>query len=99
MSNRPFLCVGFLALAITAGPSFAAGDCSDNWSQMAGTVASNKLTAPKDLQQLAKGKVPGKLVKISLCKAYEGFHYELVFLDGSGQLVNLMGDAKDPFPQ
>jgi len=89
------------ALITAAGlmPARAADVCTDNWSSMAGTVSANGLTPAKDLQQLAAAKVPGKLIKISLCKGDYGFRYQLVFLDASGQLVTLPVDARNPFPQ
>lgn len=88
-----------LALVCAMLPAFAAPYCTDNWSNMASQVAANGLTPAKDLQQLAAAKVPGKLIKVSLCKAPNGYQYELVFLDAGGQLVNLVVDAKNPFPQ
>jgi hypothetical protein len=91
-----------LAIAVLLGlpaPALAASYCTDNWSDMAGAVAANGLAPPMNLQQLAAGRVPGKLVKISLCKAGYGYQYQLVFLDPSGQLVTLPVDAKNPFGQ
>jgi len=85
-------------LALSA-PVQAASSCTDDWSVMAGTVAANGLAPPKNLQLLAAGRVPGKLVKVSLCKAGYGYQYQLVFLDASGQLVTLPVDAKNPFAQ
>jgi len=87
------------ALTALAAPAGAADYCTDNWSAMSGQVAANGLTPAKDLQQLAAAKVPGKLIKVSLCKGSYGFQYKLVFLDAAGQLVNLAVDAKNPFPQ
>src|ERR1700686_3297897 len=86
------------ALAGFAGPALGAGACSDNWSDMANQVAANGLAPPKNLQQLAAAKVPGKLIKTSLCKGAYGFQYQLVFLDAAGQLVNLNVDARNPLP-
>src|SRR5450631_118673 len=87
------------AFAALSGPALAAGACSDNWSDMANQVAANGLAPPKNLQQLASAKVPGKLIKISLCKGAYGYQYQLVFLDAAGQLVNLNVVARNPFPQ
>jgi hypothetical protein len=90
-----------VAVIAATGPSpaRAADVCTDNWSSMAGTVSANGLTPAKDLQQLAATRVPGKLIKISLCGGDYGFRYQLVFLDAAGQLVTLRVDARNPFPQ
>jgi len=87
------------AVVALAGPSGAANACTDNWSTMAAEVAANGLAPAKDLQQLAASKVPGKLIKVALCKSAYGFQYELIFLDASGQLVTLPVDARKPFAQ
>ena len=88
-----------LVLSVPPVPVQAAATCTDNWSDMAGTVASYGLAPPKNLQALAAGRVPGKLVKISLCKSAYGYQYQLVFLDASGQLVTIPVDARNPFAQ
>ena len=99
MSSRLSATFTAAALALAASPALAAGACTDNWSVMAGEVAANKLAPVKDLQQLAAAKMPGKLIKVSLCQVSGGFQYQLVFLGYGGQLVNLTVDARDPFPQ
>ena len=75
----------------------AAASCTDDWSELVRLVAANNLTPAKDLQRLAMAKFPGKLVKISLCQANDG--YQLVFLNPGGQLVDRSVDAHNPFPQ
>lgn len=77
----------------------AAGACTENWSEMASAVSANGLMPAKDLQRLAKDHIDGKLVKISLCEDNGSFKYELVTLNGAGQLVTQAVDAKTPFPQ
>jgi len=41
----------------------------------------------------------GKIVKVSLCQNAGAFHYELVYLNGNGQVMTQALDAKTPFPQ
>ena len=96
---RKLWLTAFLMSLAAAHPALAADGCTDNWSTIAGTVAANNLTSAKDLQRLAKAKMAGKLVKVSLCQAYGSFQYQLVFLDVSGQLATLTVDARNPFPQ
>ena len=88
-----------LMLALPGAPAQAAGYCTDNFSDIASAVQANGLTPAKDLQDLASGKVDGKLIKISLCGSGDAYTYKLVVLQPGGQLVNLSVDAKNPFPQ
>lgn len=91
---------GILLIGLTASASLAWADgCTEDWSEMAAAVKANSLTPAKSLQALAKGKVEGKLVKISLCSSGGSYQYQLVFLQADGQLVNVTVDARNPFPQ
>jgi uncharacterized membrane protein YkoI len=99
--------VAFLVMVLVAGSlwapaahaALADGACTENWSDMAAAVKANGLTPAKNLQQLAHGKVDGKLVKVGLCLSGGAYRYELVFLQEGGQLVTTTVDAKTPFPQ
>ena len=89
-----------LALLLAAPlPAAHAAGCTDNWSEMAAMVQANGLTPVKDLQRLAKGRIDGKLIKVSLCETGGAYQYELVFLNAGGQVVTQPVDAKTPFPQ
>jgi len=88
-----------IATLLATGSARAAEVCTDNWSIMANQVSANGLAPAKDLQQLATAKVPGKLIKVSLCQGSYGFQYHLVFLDAAGQLATVDVDARNPFPQ
>jgi len=90
---------GLILAVLLASPARvqAASYCTDDWSNMAEVVAASGLVPPADLQRLAASRVPGKIVKISLCDAGSRYQYELVFLEASGQLVTLRVDAKKPF--
>jgi uncharacterized membrane protein YkoI len=91
-----------LALMLaTAVPNAAmAGEgCTENYSDMASTVKAKGLMPAKQVQQLAQGKIDGKIVKVSLCQNGGDYQYELVYLNGAGQVVTQAVDAKTPFPQ
>ena len=103
MTKRQTLrCVLPLALLLVASvpPAAQAGEgCTENYSDMAATVKANGLTPAKDIQKQAQGKIDGKIVKVSLCQNAGAFHYELVYLNGNGQVMTQALDAKTPFPQ
>ena len=88
-------------LMATAMPLAAqAGEaCTENWSEMATTVKANGLTPAKEVQKQALDHLDGKIVKVSLCQNGGVYQYELVYLNGAGQVVTQAVDAKTPFPQ
>ena len=73
--------------------------CTENWSEMATTVKANGLTPAKEVQKQALDHLDGKIVKVSLCQTGGIYQYELVYLNGNGQVVTQAIDAKTPFPQ
>jgi uncharacterized membrane protein YkoI len=91
-----------LAILLAAATPFAAhaGEgCTENYSDMATTVKANGLMPAKEVRQLAETKIDGKIVKVNLCQTGDTYHYELVYLNGDGQVVTQAVDAKTPFPQ
>ena len=66
---------------------------------MATTVKANGLTPAKEVQKQALDHLDGKIVKVSLCQTGGVYQYELVYLNGAGQVVTQAVDAKTPFPQ
>lgn len=89
-----------LLLAVSVPLAAHAGEaCTENWSEMAATAKANGLTLAKEVQKQAQDKIDGKIVKVSLCQNGGGYQYELVYLNGNGQVVTQAVDAKTPFPQ
>jgi uncharacterized membrane protein YkoI len=89
-----------LLLAMLSPVQALAGEaCTENFSDMANMVKANGLMPAKELQRQAGDKIDGKIVKVSLCQTGGAYQYELVFLNGNGQLVTQAVDAKTPFPQ
>ncbi len=91
-----------LALLLAIGSPYAAqaGEgCTVNYADMAATAKANNLVPAKEVQRQAQGKIDGKIVKVSLCQNGGAYQYELVYLNGAGQVVTQVVDAKTPFPQ
>ena len=84
------LCLGFALPA-------AAENCYADWSEAGPIVREQGLVPAKDLQDLAKAKVEGKLIKITLCEDQGNYLYRLVFDKNNGELVDMTVDARTPF--
>jgi hypothetical protein len=85
-----------LGAATFADRAFAAG-CYADWSEAAPIVLKEKLTTVEALSVLAKARIPGAIVKTTLCEESEGFVYRLLIRDSSGRLSNRTVDARAPF--
>ncbi len=96
---RLILPLALLLLAASPLAAQAADACTENWSEMATAVKANGLMPAKEVQKLAQGAIDGKIIKVSLCQSGGAYRYELVYLNGNGQVVTQAVDAKTPFPQ
>ena len=101
MLNRIFIsrlaCAAFLLVAATPSDRASAGGCYADWSEAAPIVVKEKLTTVEALAVLAKVRIPGAIVKTTLCEESEGFVYRLLIRDSSGRLTNRTVDARAPF--
>ncbi len=91
------VCAALLLVVATRGDSASAGACYADWSEAAPIVLKEKLTTVETLAVLAKARIPGAIVKTTLCEESEGFVYRLLIRDSSGKLSNRTVDARAPF--
>ena len=92
---------GFLALAPLSAPQAVSKEqvCFEDWTQAGSVVRDQSLTPPKDVRDLAKGKVAGELVKMMLCEEDGRYVYKLVLFERSGRLHSVIVDARQPFKE
>ena len=86
-----------LLVVATLGDRASAGSCYADWSEAAPIVLKEKLTTVEALAVLAKARIPGAIVKTTLCEESEGFVYRLLIRDSNGRLTNRTVDARSPF--
>lgn len=88
-----------LAFLLTPGSIFAAvaeqGKCYE-WTEAAPIVAREKLASAKDVHEQARKRLPGQLIRITLCEDKGQFIYKLVLQEGS-RVRHLTVDARAPF--
>ena len=90
-----------LAMAAMASPVQAADArldrCYDDWSSAAPIVRREELMPTKDVNDLARARKLGDLVRITLCERRGQFVYRLVLLEPKGRLIEQIVDARRPF--
>jgi hypothetical protein len=91
------VCAALLLAAATFADRASAAGCYADWSEAAPIVLKEKLTTVEALAVLAKARIPGAIVKTTLCEESEGFVYRLLIRDSSGRLSNRTVDARAPF--
>jgi uncharacterized membrane protein YkoI len=86
-------------ISLAAQPAIAAGPepCIEDWSAISTAVKANGLISPRVLEQQAKGKIEGRLIKVGLCGSPGDFSYKLTILAPGGRVVTQSVDAKTPF--
>lgn len=95
---RPLAILAILAtLGLSLAGQASAETCYADWSEAGPIVREQGLVPAKDLQDLAKAKVEGKLIKITLCEDQGSYVYKLVFDQNSGDVVDMTVDAHTPF--
>ena len=81
-----------LAGAAQAAP-VATEICFSNWSDAAPIVARERLMPARDVQEMSRRRLPGDVVRITLCREETGYVYLLLMRDGHGRISNLKIDA------
>jgi len=85
-----------LALPARAAPAEAA-TCFDDWSDAAPVMLQERLLGTKELHELARQRLPGDLVRITLCQDGSRYIYRLLMRDPRGRLNTVTVDARTPF--
>jgi uncharacterized membrane protein YkoI len=85
-----------LALPVRAAPA-EASSCFDDWSDAAPVMLQEGLLGTKELHALARQRLPGDLVRITLCQEGGRYIYRLLMRDARGRLNTVTVDARKPF--
>jgi uncharacterized membrane protein YkoI len=88
-----------MIIAALAAGIFAAGGEAEQpgcveWSSAGPIIAQNGLIPANVVYQMVQQKLGGKIVSQALCKAGGGFVYKLVVLGPTGEVTNVIVDAK-----
>lgn len=78
-----------LAVSMWSAPVNAETNCFGDWSDAAPVVNREGLKSTRDVQEMARERVGGDVVRITLCRADEGFVYKLVVRGWDGRISNL----------
>lgn len=95
MSYLAALAIITTAVLVPSGAE--AGTCYSDWSVAAPIVSRERLVSVERLAQLGADKLPGDIVKTTLCEEGSGFVYRLVLRDLHGKLSNKTVNARQPF--
>ncbi len=89
-----------LAFVSSLGPLRAKADgpaCIADWSDAAPIVTRERLATARAVQDLARSRHPGDLIRITLCREESRFVYRLVMRDPHGRITIVTVDARQPF--
>jgi uncharacterized membrane protein YkoI len=95
-----FIHFGFVAAVAFAGtalPARAAEMCIEDWSTALPVVKEERLATVEAVTSLAKGKVKGDVVKVTLCQQGQRWVYRLLVRGPAGKHAPVYVDAKEPF--
>jgi hypothetical protein len=95
-----FLRFGILAglhLTCAVLPVRAAELCIEDWSTALPVVREEQLATVEAVTGLAKGKVKGDVVKVTLCRQGQRWVYRLLVRGPAGRYAPVYVDAKEPF--
>ena len=88
------LIVAALAAAVFGAAGKAGGPGCVEWSKAGPVIAQNGLMPASAVYQMVQQRLGGKIVNQALCNAGGRFVYKLVVLGPTGQVTNLIVDAK-----
>jgi uncharacterized membrane protein YkoI len=71
--------------------------CIDDWSTAVPVVREEGLAPVETVTQLAKTRLDGDIVKVTLCKVDERYVYRLLVRSSNGKMAPVIVDAKEPF--
>lgn len=71
--------------------------CIEDWSTAVPVVREEGLAPVDVVTRLAKTRLEGEVVKVTLCKAGERYVYRLLMRLPNGRMAPVIVDAKEPF--
>jgi uncharacterized membrane protein YkoI len=86
-----------LALAVPVHAAEADEFCIEDWSTAAPVVKSEGLASVEAVTALARKRLEGDLVKVTLCMQGQTYVYRLLIRGGDGRHSRVIVDAKRPF--
>ena len=95
--NRFFPCAIAATLSLLTATVSATAACIADWSIAAPIVHAQGLTTVEALARIAAAKLPGIIVKTTLCEENGAFVYRILVRDAHGQLTSRTVDARAPF--
>ena len=93
----PLVAVLLASLGLARGSAAAGEQCYSDWSAAAPIVKKEGLLSVEELTPVARQKLNGEIVKVTLCEAKGGFVFRLVVRGLKGDLKTVTVDAKNPF--
>ena len=99
-------CRSFSSLVLAVGLAFSGPArangldqelCIADWSEAAPIVLRENLSTARDVQELARRRLDGDLVRITLCQDGPRFVYRIVMRDTRGRISSQTIDARRPF--
>jgi uncharacterized membrane protein YkoI len=97
MMLRFRLLVFALALAVPGHSAGADEVCIEDWSTAVPVVKSEGLASVEAVTALARKRLKGDLVKVTLCMQGQTYVYRLLMRGRDGRHTRVMVDAKRPF--
>jgi uncharacterized membrane protein YkoI len=86
------------ALALAAVPSARGEDvCIEDWSAAVPVVKSEGLASVEAVMTLARNRLKGDVVKVTLCVQGQTYVYRLLMRGRDGGYSRVIVDAKRPF--
>lgn len=89
--------VAALLWVVPVSAVLAEDNCISDWSEAAPLVRQHGLMPVEKLTPLARQKLKGDIVKVTLCKENGAYVYRLVVREPSGPMRTITVDAKTPF--
>ena len=90
---KPTVVAALAAVTFAAAGQTAEPGCVE-WSNAGSVIAQNGLVPASVVYQTVQKRLGGKVVSQALCNAGGRFVYKLVVLGPTGQVTNLIVDAK-----
>jgi hypothetical protein len=84
-------------LAFFAHPVAASDACIEDWSTAVPVVKEERLATVETITKLAKVRLTGDVVKVTLCKLNERYVYRLLMRHSNGKVAPVIVDAREPF--
>lgn len=96
MIHPAVLCLA-LTLVVVQLPAHADEVCIEDWSTAAPVVKAEGLASVADVVALARKRVKGDVVKVTLCMKGSDYVYRMLVRGADGRHSRVLVNAKHPF--